>query len=641
MKNISEKLNPKQKEAVETIDGPVLIVAGAGAGKTKTLTWRILHLIKSGVDPEKILAITFTNKAAREMRDRVFELLKQEGVEIHNGKGPFLGTFHALGVKIIKENSKIFGLNRYFKIFDREDSKKAIKESLKNLGKKSDLSPGAILSLISKQKGELKTPEDFEEFSFEDSGFSYLPKEVVHVWREYEKILKRERALDFDDLLLKCEFLLRKDEILKKYHDLWHYIHIDEYQDTNKAQYEIAKRLAKDKRNICVVGDHDQCVYSFRGARFKNLIDFEKDYPEAKMIFLEENYRSSQNILNAANEVIKKNTLRPEKNLFTRNEIGDKLSLIEAENEIDEAAKIATLVKDLIQGGVSAKEIAVLYRANFQSRALEEVFMGEGLPYQVIGIKFFERKEIKDIVSYLRAALDWESFSDIKRIINVPPRGLGKTSLLKIFAGKESELNIGIKIKIKKFRDFLLEIKKESETKYPSELIRSVLEKSGLKNHLEKGGVEDIERLENILELVNFAGRYSYGNPSESLSKFLDDVSLATDEDSPEKPQENLKLMTAHAAKGLEFDYVFISGLEENLFPYERPNMRAEEKEEERRLFYVALTRARKKVFLSYAGRRGIFGNNVYNLPSSFIADIPGELIEFYNRSSNFINIEF
>lgn len=641
MKNISEKLNPKQKEAVETIDGPVLIVAGAGAGKTKTLTWRILHLIKSGVDPEKILAITFTNKAAREMRDRVFELLKQGGVEIHNGKGPFLGTFHALGVKIIKENSKIFGLNRYFKIFDREDSKKAIKESLKNLGKKSDLSPGAILSLISKQKGELKTPEDFEEFSFEDSGFSYLPKEVVHVWREYEKILKRERALDFDDLLLKCEFLLRKDEILKKYHDLWHYIHIDEYQDTNKAQYEIAKRLAKDKRNICVVGDHDQCVYSFRGARFKNLIDFEKDYPEAKMIFLEENYRSSQNILNAANEVIKKNTLRPEKNLFTRNEIGDKLSLIEAENEIDEAAKIATLVKDLIQSGVSAKEIAVLYRANFQSRALEEVFMGEGLPYQVIGIKFFERKEIKDIVSYLRAALDWESFSDIKRIINVPPRGLGKTSLLKIFAGKESELNIGIKIKIKKFRDFLLEIKKESETKYPSELIRFVLEKSGLKNHLEKGGVEDIERLENILELVNFAGRYSYGNPSESLSKFLDDVSLATDEDSPEKPQENLKLMTAHAAKGLEFDYVFISGLEENLFPYERPNMRAEEKEEERRLFYVALTRARKKVFLSYAGRRGIFGNNVYNLPSSFIADIPGELIEFYNRSSNFINIEF
>lgn len=641
MKNISEKLNPKQKEAVETIDGPVLIVAGAGAGKTKTLTWRILHLIKSGVDPEKILAITFTNKAAREMRDRVFELLKQGGVEIHNGKGPFLGTFHALGVKIIKENSKIFGLNRYFKIFDREDSKKAIKESLKNLGKKSDLSPGAILSLISKQKGELKTPEDFEEFSFEDSGFSYLPKEVVHVWREYEKILKRERALDFDDLLLKCEFLLRKDEILKKYHDLWHYIHIDEYQDTNKAQYEIAKRLAKDKRNICVVGDHDQCVYSFRGARFKNLIDFEKDYPEAKMIFLEENYRSSQNILNAANEVIKKNTLRPEKNLFTRNEIGDKLSLIEAENEIDEATKIAMLVKDLIQGGVSAKEIAVLYRANFQSRALEEVFMGEGLPYQVIGIKFFERKEIKDIVSYLRAALDWESFSDIKRIINVPPRGLGKTSLLKIFAGKESELNIGIKIKIKKFRDFLLEIKKESETKYPSELIRFVLEKSGLKNHLEKGGVEDIERLENILELVNFAGRYSYGNPSESLSKFLDDVSLATDEDSPEKPQENLKLMTAHAAKGLEFDYVFISGLEENLFPYERPNMRAEEKEEERRLFYVALTRARKKVFLSYAGRRGIFGNNVYNLPSSFIADIPGELIEFYNRSSNFINIEF
>lgn len=641
MKNISEKLNLKQKEAVETIDGPVLIVAGAGAGKTKTLTWRILHLIKSGVDPEKILAITFTNKAAREMRDRVYELLKQERVEIPSGKDPFLGTFHALGVKIIKENSKIFGLNRYFKIFDREDSKKAIKESLKNLEKKSDLSPGAILSLISKQKGELKTPEDFEEFSFEDSGFSYLPKEVVHVWREYEKILKRERVLDFDDLLLKCEFLLRKDEILKKYHDLWHYIHIDEYQDTNKAQYEIAKRLAKDKRNICVVGDHDQCVYSFRGARFKNLIDFEKDYPEAKMIFLEENYRSSQNILNAANEVIKKNTLRPEKNLFTRNEVGDKLSLIEAENEIDEAVKIAESIKKIIQNGVSPKEIAVLYRANFQSRALEEVFMEEGLPYQVIGIKFFERKEIKDMVSYLRAALDWESFSDIKRIINMPPRGLGKTSLLKIFAGKESELNIGIKIKIKKFRDFLLEIKKESETKYPSELIRFVLEKSGLKNHLEKGGVEDIERLENILELVNFAGRYSYGNPSESLSKFLDDVSLATDEDSPEKPQENLKLMTAHAAKGLEFDYVFISGLEENLFPYERPNMRAEEKEEERRLFYVALTRARKKVFLSYAGRRGIFGNNVYNLPSSFIADIPGELIEFYNRSSNFINIEF
>ncbi len=644
MDNPEENLNPKQEEAVKTTEGPVLIVAGAGAGKTKTITRRIFHLIKSGVSPEKILAITFTNKAAEEMRVRVLALLHKNTDNHQSDRAPFIGTFHALGVRIIRENAESLGLNRYFKIFDRDESKKAVRESLKKVGEEN-LSPGAVLNIISKQKGELRSIEEFENTIDEDGNEAYLSREIFKVWQEYEKILKREGALDFDDLLLKTEKLLRNENIKNQYQNRWQYIHIDEYQDTNKAQYAIAKLLSDKHRNICVVGDHDQCIYSFRGARFKNLIDFEKDYPEAKIILLEENYRSSQNILDAANSVIGKNKFRIEKKLFTKNNSGEKISLTEALDENNEAGKIALTIRKIIENGGNTGEIAVLYRANFQSRALEEVFMEEGLPYQVVGTKFFERKEVKDVVSYLRSAMNEKSFSDIKRIINVPPRGLGKTALEKILAGREEGLNRGMREKIAKFRDLLKTIKAEAANKFPAELINFTLEKSGWKTHLESGGQEEKERLENIFELVNFAGRYGFGSPTEALNKFLDDIALASDQDGLNKSAENIKLMTVHAAKGLEFDYVFISGLEEELFPYKKSDSNEEEKEEERRLFYVALTRARKKVFLSYSVKRGIFGANVYNLPSSFINDIPAALIETgvgtSGASGGLLNIEF
>lgn len=636
-----DSLSEKQKEAVLTFKGPILIVAGAGAGKTRTITERVLALIQSGVSPESILAITFTNKAAKEILERVDSLMSQK---LGNETGrPFIGTFHRLGVKIIRENAKEAGLPKNFSIFDRDDSKKAVKEAMKELG--IDLNrwnPGAILSLISRQKAELKQWEDLENELGDEADVNYVPGIVYKVWQKYEQILKREKALDFDDLLSKAVSLLQKKEILNHYQNLWQYIHIDEYQDTNKAQYIIANLLASKNKNICVVGDHDQSIYSFRGARFKNIIDFEKDYPDAKIILLEENYRSTKNILDAANEMIKKNKFRIEKNLYTKKEGGEKLSLIETMDESHEAQKITEKIKELIENKVDPKEIAVLYRTNFQSRALEEAFMSLGIPYQVLGTKFFERKEVKDIVSFIKASLNPENFGDIKRIANVPPRGIGKVTLLKILEGREGELKGKTQSNVLAFKKLLSRIKEETVKKYPGDLIKFVLEESGLKTYLENNGTEEKERLENILELINLAARYGdTGTPEEALQNFLTDFALVSDQDSLDKSESAVKLMTVHASKGLEFDYVFIAGLEEDLFPQQRPEMKEEEREEERRLFYVALTRARKKVFLSYAGSRGMFGTRLYNVPSSFIKDIPEELLEVGEEISGFLNIEF
>jgi DNA helicase-2/ATP-dependent DNA helicase PcrA len=622
-------LNPAQKEAVETTKGPLLILAGAGAGKTKTLTERIVHMVTLGISPSSILAITFTNKAANEMRERVFTRLSEEpGLQLPSSspERPFISTFHALGVHIIKENAVKLGLPRFFGIFDKGDSKQAVKRAIKELSlDPKQYDAGKILGAISRQKGLGYTLEQFETGTEGD----FYQSLVAKVWAKYEKTLREEKALDFDDLLLYTASLLEDEAVRTHYQNVWQYIHIDEYQDTNGVQYTIAKRLSESSKNICVVGDIDQNIYSWRGAQIKNILNFEKDYADAKVILLEENYRSTQTILHVANEIIKKNTFRKEKNLFTKNAEGEPISLFEAFDEVSEAEFVATQSEKLIGLGERADNIAVLYRANFQSRALEEAFLSYGISYQLLGTKFFERKEVKDVLSYIRAALEPESLSDVKRVINTPSRGIGKVSILKIFEGKANELPRGTREKYLSFQRLLQNIREVALEKPASETVKYVIQETGLENELRKGNEEEQERLENMRELGTFARRYD-GIPGEKgIGEFLTNAALQSDQDSLEKPTAGVKLMTIHASKGLEFDHVFITGLEEGVFPHERisESKGTEDDEEERRLFYVALTRARKKIFLSFAQTRTIFGSRQVHIPSEFIFDIPQDMI--------------
>ncbi len=644
--NYLNELNNAQKEAVKQKDGPLLIIAGAGAGKTKTITHRILHLIKEGVAPQNILAITFTNKAAKEMRDRVHSLLASDKTlnlptssfypHIENWKlkienSPWISTFHSLGVHIIRENAKLLGIPRNFTINDKGDSLKFIKEAMDEVGiDRKSFEPSMIGNLISREKGNAVTCEEFEN----KAGTEYIPSIVAKVWKKYEVKLSKEKSLDFDDLLLKTARLLKENQTVREhYQNVWKYIHIDEYQDTNRVQYLIAKHLAEKHKNICVVGDGDQLIYGFRGADIKNILGFEKDYPEAKIIFLEENYRSTQTILTAANRVIAKNKMRKEKNLFTKNGEGQKIGLYESYDENDEACFVATKAKELIEDKlVSPSSIAVLYRANFQSRALEEAMLNANVPYQVLGTRFFERKEIKDCVAYLKASLNQNSFSDMKRIINVPARGLGKVTILKVFSGKENELPPNTRKKVSDFMKILGGIKEVSEKEKPSQTIRHILRTSGIEEELKNADADDAERLENLRELVTFATKYDvFQNPTEGIEHFLTDVALASDQDELIKDKKAVKLMTVHASKGLEFEYVFITGLEDGLFPHKRfdkEKFSGGQDEEERRLFYVALTRAKKKLYLSYASIRTIFGSKQVSMPSEFIMDIDDELVE-------------
>ncbi|MFA5888720.1 MAG: UvrD-helicase domain-containing protein [Candidatus Paceibacterota bacterium] len=627
MQNYLEDLNKEQKMAVLATEGPVLIVAGAGAGKTKTLTHRILHLISSGVSPERILAITFTNKAAKEMRERVLKLLR------HSSRTPFVSTFHALGVQIIKENAELLKLPRHFNIFDKADSKKALKDAIVYLGMDPKDHLEKIQHIIS---GEKSRGVDIKEY-LERESYDQTSELTKKVWVKYDDTLKKEHALDFDDLLLKTLKLLKKhQDILEKYQERFLYIHVDEYQDTNKVQNSIVELLADKYKNICVVGDTDQNIYSWRGAEIKNMLHFEKQYPDVKTFFLEQNYRSTKNILAVANEIIKKNNFRIPKKLFTENPEGEKVGLFKARNENDEAHFIAMKAKDLISGGTKDDNIAVLYRANFQSRVLEDAFLSHGVPYQMLGTKFFERKEIKDVVSFIKASLNPENWSDFVRIVNIPPRGIGKTTVQKIISGQETELPENTRAKINNFRKMLEEFKNILVTEKPSDSIKYIIKKSGIKEMYDTGKEDDVERLENIMELVSLAKEYDVHPPEEAIEKFLTDTALVSDQDSLDGEKRGVKLMTVHSSKGLEFDYVFISGLESDLFPHKRsyegkrPN---EDKEEERRLFYVALTRAAKKLFLTWANTRTIFGTIEVNSPSEFIDDIP----EKYTEDESFL----
>lgn len=631
--NYLEDLNPKQQEAVLTTEGPVMIVAGAGAGKTKTITYRILHLIHQGVDPRFILAITFTNKAAKEMKERVIDLLNTHNLSTHNNYAPHMSTFHSLGVKTLKEWGNILGIPRHFTIYDKSDSKKLIKKAIESLGMEPKEHLDRIASIISNEKGRGISYKEYNE----RQSYDFTSEATKKVWGLYESALKKEKGLDFDDLLLLSLTLLRQETRVREYYqNHWKYIHVDEYQDTNKVQDEIIELLAQTHHNICVVGDTDQNIYSWRGAEIKHMLSFEKRYPDTTVVLLEQNYRSTQNILSASNSVIEKNKWRIPKRLFTQNNEGEKISVFEGFNELDEAHFIAQTAQTLIHDGIQSDDIAVLYRANFQSRVLEEAFLAYGVPYQMIGTKFFERKEVKDMLAYIKASLNEDNMTDFVRIVNVPPRGIGKTTVEKIEQGKIEELPPKTQEKISLFKNILKNIKEKLLTSKPSEAIAYIVQVSGMGTLYDTDNEEDTDRLENIKELVTLATRYDDLPPEEAIEQLLTDTSLVSDQDEMSGGSTGVKLMTVHASKGLEFNTVFVTGLEEDLFPHTRigeKKKEGEDAEEERRLFYVALTRAKKKLYLTYAQMRTIFGNKQINTPSQFIADIPDELFTHERKS--------
>ncbi len=619
-------LNSAQKRAVLHRDGPLLVLAGAGSGKTRVIAHRILELIRSGVAPERILAVTFTNKAAKEMRERVERLTHGDPATHPRGEqGPLVVTFHSLGVRILRENARDAGIAQRFRILDRGESIRAIKDAIERAGwSGKEIEPRAVLSAISKEKGAGTTVAEFSA----REGSDYWKRVIADVWEKYERVLMHERALDFDDLLVKTVGLLRtRDDIRARYQRAYEFLHVDEYQDTNAVQYELARMLAGERKNICAVGDLDQNIYSWRGATTENIMNFERHFPGAEIILLEENYRSTKVIVEASNQIIKKNRRRRDKTVFTNNADGERIGVYGAYDEADEARFVASRAQELIKSGIAPRDIAVLYRANFQSRALEERFLAEQIPYQVLGVKFFERKEVKDMLALIRLALDDENLADLKRIVNTPPRGIGKVTFLKIAEKKEETLTPAMRRKVADLRGIIARTGEVVRRDKASDALKYALRESGIEAWLKDGGEDDRERLENIRELVTLAARYDALTPPTGIEKLLDEAALASDQDELKEETSAVRLMTVHAAKGLEFSHVFITGLEDGLFPHEPMGDRTDD-EEERRLFYVALTRARTKAYLTFASTRMIFGARQVHAPSEFLNDIDAALLD-------------
>ncbi len=615
-------LNPEQQRAVLHTSGPLLIVAGAGTGKTKTLTYRILHLINNGVSAENILAITFTNKAAKEMRERLHGMLGEHRMM------PMMKTFHGLGVYILRTFYQEAKLRKEFVIMDTTDTMRLIKDCMEELSiDPKQYDPRTVRTIISNAQNAGK-----KVFDFEAEIFNAVTDNAVRVWRLYEQKKQTEHALDFDDLLVKTKELMEDNaDVRKKLQDKFKYVHIDEYQDTNEIQYQIAKILAGKDHNVCAVGDTDQNIYSWRGANIKNMLNFERDFPGTVTILLEQNYRSTKNILSVADAIITKNTARIEKTLHTEKHDGEAVSVFIGLNETHEARLVANEIKSLISGGVPATEVAILFRTHFQSRALEEACLHAEIPYQVLGVKFFERKEIKDLVSYIRASVNPDSLSDIKRVINEPKRGIGKVALAKIFAGTAGELSGAAAGGYRDFQNILNDIRKLCSVKIPSEVVRYAIHRSGMFTVYSNGSADEKERLETMEELVTYALRYDDFPLGEGLLQMLEDISLLSEQDNIRDDRPAVRLMTVHAAKGLEFDYVFVTGMEQGLFPHAGYDQKKgkEEQEEERRLFYVAVTRARERLYLSHAYARTVYGQQNFNAPSEFLSDIPVKLLEY------------
>ena len=621
-----DNLNDKQKEAVLYNDGPLLIIAGAGAGKTKTLTTKIAYLIEENYAmPYNILAITFTNKAAKEMKDRLYTLIGSLAKEVQ------VSTFHSFGLKLLRENFQALGYERNFVIMDSDDSLTVVKKILKDMNCDSkSYNPRAIRNKISSCKNEMMTPQVYERYAI-----SEYEKVVYQVYEKYEEKLRKNNSVDFDDLLLLPIKLFREhQDILERYQELYQYILIDEYQDTNEAQYILTKMISSKNRKITCVGDDSQSIYSFRGANYKNILNFEKDYKDAKTILLEENYRSTSNILDAANQVIRNNKQRKDKNLWTSRGAGEKIKYYRAFNEKDEAQYIIRKTKELVNKGVEYKDIAVLYRTNAQSRVIEEEMLKENMPYRVIGsFYFYSRKEIKDLIAYLRLIHNSKDNISLLRVINTPKRGIGlKTieNLTEIADKKGISIYEAISSgKELEFKNIIEKLKLISEELTLTELIDKVLDASGMKADLEsEKSLESEIRLENLEEFKSITKSFEEREGLVSLEDFLLEISLISDVEEYKDDPNRISLMTVHSVKGLEFDHVFVVGMEEGIFPHMNSLMENSDLEEERRLCYVAITRAKDDLYLINARRRTLFGNEQINPVSRFINEINKDLLE-------------
>lgn len=635
--DILNHLNPKQKEAVTKSDGPLLILAGAGSGKTRVITHKIAYLIKNrGIDPSNIIALTFTNKAAGEMKERVKILLGNSSFDI------WISTFHSACARILRPEIKRLGYSNDFIIYDSGDSLELIKECMKKLDIYEELYQSRdILNKISEQKRNLIMPEayDGKDFGFE--------QHVKKIYLFYQRSLYNNNALDFDDLLLLTIKLFEENlDVLESYQERFRYILVDEYQDTNYSQYYLLSLLARKYRNIFVVGDDDQSIYRWRGANLENILNFEKDYPNTRIVTLEENYRSTKTILDAAAEIIKKNEGRKDKNLWTNNDEGEKIIYLRAEDEIEESDYIASTIKNLCNNGkMKFKDFAIFFRTNAQSRVIEDSLRRNHIPYTIIkGLRFYERKEIKAILSYIKVVFNPQDSLSLKRITNIPARGIGKVTVNKIdsyikereisfFQGIEEMIKKDIvvpliKRRLKKFYELIKELEKIGEKEPVSQLVKEILNKTKYLETLEKDNKGEIGgRLENVKEFISAIKEFERRTEDKSVKAFLDYAALVTETDFIDEDDGVVSLITLHSSKGLEFPVVFISGMENGLFPHAKAFETMEELEEERRLCYVGMTRAKDRLFLTNCIRRNIYGNYQYNFPSLFLQDIPDKYI--------------
>ena len=649
---ILARLNPSQAEAVKHVKGPLLILAGAGSGKTRVLAHRVAYLIASGVKPFQILSVTFTNKAATEMRERIAGLIGPV-----RAKEATLGTFHSICARILRRDGDRIGLERSFTIYDRADQLALVKSVMRQLDlDEKRFAPGAMLAFIEKAKDEMAEPDEAARRSA-----SFYEETAARVYRAYQKALEDDNGVDFDDLLMRVVHLFeRHPDVLARYQTRWQHVLVDEYQDTNRTQYRLTRLLASQHRNLAVVGDDDQSIYSWRGADLRNILDFERDYPDAKVVKLEQNYRSTQTILDAAHSVVSRNTGRKDKKLWTDKGAGTQIVLFDAYNEYEEAEYVARQIEKLVGAGGRSSlltrradddaealrhgEIAVMYRINAQSRVVEESFMRFGIPYQLVGgTRFYERREVKDVLAYVRLARNPSDRLALERIINVPARGIGDKTVeeLRAWAGSRGvplweaveaadtnpNLAARARVQLAAFNALMRGLMDLARSEVPSVLFDAVAERSGLRTNLEDGTLEGEERWANVMELRNHAAEFDEIAPPEGLARFLEEVALVADVDTMEDRPDRVTLITLHAAKGLEFPVVFMVGLEEGLLPHKRALEDNRELEEERRLAYVGMTRAKDRLYLVHAHHRSTWGVGAPAEPSRFLAELPPKLL--------------
>ena len=631
-----DMLNTQQRLAAETLNGPVLILAGAGSGKTRALTYRVANLIDHGVEPWRILAITFTNKAAREMRERIASLVGEQAQEV------WVSTFHAMCAKILRRDIEKLGYTRSFTIYDDDDQASVLKEVLRTLNIDDKVLPlRELRAKISDAKNHLQTPDEW----FAQSARDFRCQQIHDVYTQYEHRLKSGNALDFDDLLVRTlELFADHPPVLESYRQRFSHVLVDEYQDTNFAQYSLVKLLTQKSRNLCVVGDDDQSIYGWRGADIRNILDFEKDYPDAKVIKLEQNYRSTANILDAANQVIAHNESRKDKALWTQESPGDKIKLFCAGDEREEAAWICDRMQQLTLTGDAYGTMAVLYRTNAQSRVLEEMLIRAGIPYRIFGgLRFYDRKEVKDVVAYLRCIVNPSDDVSLRRIINQPKRAIGESTIQELVrCATEREIPLYSVLMdlpealsarprkcVREFGDLMNELVMQQEEMSLTDFVKHLIAKTGLRAQYENDLSDEAKnRLENMDEFLGAVTEFEQASDEPTLSNYLENVALITDLDSAETVAQHVTLMTVHTAKGLEFPTVFVSGLEEGIFPSSRSIQDDNRLEEERRLCYVAITRAMKRLYLSYASQRMIYNQLSYNAPSRFLNEIPKRLLD-------------